>query len=883
MSCITVAFLGNEFSIPRDILTYIDLLGFTHSVQKSLVGAFVRKLKNEIQNGNVGILSDDDLTAEIQHEVGRFIAKLCDNGIFTRTVNDYLNSNKGYQAYSAVNKAALEKMKALLIQEMDSWQAGYENAMQKKESHVTGMGFSIWSSSFAHHAIYAAMQASTISKQEKEAATQYERDMSSLHSYLDSKYGGEKSKYINNVYIPNMEAALTAFTYELLDKYLTDLIANGQFDKKTLEYVDIGRSNDLLKNLNLSTNKLQVLVSAFTQCPFNSAVYMHALEYDLLDCESFHTAKLFGHDTEIIRILQSKMGGEKNNHWKLNYDNVEKLARYTGEPLRNITLKVATSIVDSYAQIVELIRNPIRCASIIGRIDDNTILTGEQVSRRETEKILTPLMHISAWDKLTQEYGHDDLLARLINLLPNPAVLSSKHEYDDYLKAHLFTALESCRIEKCKTIHSKRQEEERKREKEIELIQVATKRKKRQRNIFLCAIVCCIVFSCIVVLFVVPTMKYNTAVGLMQSGKYAEAIEVFSEIEKHKDSTDQIALCQNAILDDKYDEAVALMKAGKYAEAIEIFSEIGKHKDSAAQITLCQDAILNNKYDEAVALMNAGKYNEAIAAFTEIKTYKDSMEQINVCENAILDGKYDAAVALMTEEKYKDAYDSFVSLDGYKDSTEQALRAYQKYNLPELEKASVGSYVTFGAYEQDANTRNGKEDIEWLVLDKQDDRILVISKYGLNCVPYNEKRDDVTWEACTLRKWLNEDFLNAAFNDTEQAMIPTVTVTADKNPYYNTNPGNATQDKVFLLSILEANKYFASDSARACKPTAYAKMSGARNTNANGFCFWWMRSPGADGRIATLVGREGGISGKGTYVDDVVDGIVRPAMWIDLK
>ena len=281
MSYITVAFLGNEFTIPRDILTYLDLLDFTHSVQKSLVAAFMRKLKKEIQNDNVGILGDEDLAAEIQHEVGRFIAKLCDNGIYTRTVNDYLSNNKGYQAYSTVNKAALEKMKALLIQEMDSWQAGYENAVQKKESHVTGMGFSIWSSSFTHHAIYAAMQASTISKQEKEADAQYERDMSSLHSYLDSKYGGEKSKYINNVYIPNMEAALTSFAYELLDKYLTDLIANGQFDKKTLEYVDIGRSNDLLKNLNLSTNKLQILVSAFTQCPFNHAVYMHALEYGI--------------------------------------------------------------------------------------------------------------------------------------------------------------------------------------------------------------------------------------------------------------------------------------------------------------------------------------------------------------------------------------------------------------------------------------------------------------------------------------------------------------------------------------------------------------------------------------------------------------------------
>ena len=157
MSYITVKFIGKEYSIPQDVLTYIDLLSFTDSVQKQLFGVFVRKLKNEIAKDNIGLLGDEDLTAEIEQQVGRFIAKLCDNGIFTRTISDYLTNNKGYQLIFQVNKAALEKMKSLLIREMDEWQSGYENAVSNAESHVTGMGFSIWSSSFVNHAIYAAM------------------------------------------------------------------------------------------------------------------------------------------------------------------------------------------------------------------------------------------------------------------------------------------------------------------------------------------------------------------------------------------------------------------------------------------------------------------------------------------------------------------------------------------------------------------------------------------------------------------------------------------------------------------------------------------------------------------------------------------------------
>ena len=99
-----------------------------------------------------------------------------------------------------------------------------------------------------------------------------------------------------------------------------------------------------------------------------------------------------------------------------------------------------------------------------------------------------------------------------------------------------------------------------------------------------------------------------------------------------------------------------------------------------------------------------------------------------------------------------------------------------------MTKAAVGDTVFFGSYEQDNETSNGKEDIEWLVLAKENNRLLVVSQYGLDCQQYNTNETEVTWENCTLREWLNEDFFHAAFSDREKAMIPTVTVSADKNP-----------------------------------------------------------------------------------------------------
>ncbi len=197
-----------------------------------------------------------------------------------------------------------------------------------------------------------------------------------------------------------------------------------------------------------------------------------------------------------------------------------------------------------------------------------------------------------------------------------------------------------------------------------------------------------------------------------------------------------------------------------------------------------------------------------------------------------------------------------------------------------LSAVAVGDYVSFGSYEQDNDLTNGAEPIEWLVLEKTSDSILVISKYALDCKPYNESNESVTWETCSLRTWLNSDFLNVAFSAENQARIQAVTVSEDKNLYYGTGPGNSTQDKVFLLSIPEAETYFPTSSTRWCETTAYAKANGCY-ANKSGFCVWWLRSPGSSLRRAAYVNISGVVATGGDGVNSV-NYAVRPALWIDL-
>lgn len=330
----------------------------------------------------------------------------------------------------------------------------------------------------------------------------------------------------------------------------------------------------------------------------------------------------------------------------------------------------------------------------------------------------------------------------------------------------------------------------------------------------------------------------------------------------------------------KYNNAVNLMNAGRYEEAIVAFEAVHGYKDSATKIDNCHTAILDREYNDAISLMEGRRYTEAISAFEELDGYKDSANKISDCYTAILEGEYNDAVALADARQYEDAIAAFEALGNYKDSAKKASSVYAQYEIEELKAAIVGDYVFFGAYEQDGNTSNGKEKTEWLVLDKQGDQILVVSRYGLDCKPYEKHYEDVTWETCNIRKWLNEDFLNAAFSAEEQAFIPSTTVLADKNPDWDTNPGNDTQDKIFLLSIPEVGKYFISGDSSACTATNYATKSGVKTDG--GFCkWWWLRSPGYDQRHAAFVFEELGARSVGleVYFDLAA---VRPALWINL-
>lgn len=197
----------------------------------------------------------------------------------------------------------------------------------------------------------------------------------------------------------------------------------------------------------------------------------------------------------------------------------------------------------------------------------------------------------------------------------------------------------------------------------------------------------------------------------------------------------------------------------------------------------------------------------------------------------------------------------------------------------------IGDIVRFGSYPQDYGV-SIKKPVEWRVIDRKNDKLLLLSRYILDGKPYNLERIPTTWESSTLRKWLNAEFLNNAFTDAERARISDTDVAADRVYKSKADPGKDTCDKIFLLSISDVTApilgilgRFLSKDRRVAIGTGYAKEKGMVVAE-NGGSPWWLRSTGIDNCSACYVLFDGIVT-VSTKVDYDCGG-VRPAMWINM-
>ncbi len=311
--------------------------------------------------------------------------------------------------------------------------------------------------------------------------------------------------------------------------------------------------------------------------------------------------------------------------------------------------------------------------------------------------------------------------------------------------------------------------------------------------------------------------------------------------------------------------------------------------------TLSPEQEQEQRYLDALAKLEQKDYAGALEDLEALGDYKDAAEQITPT-------RYALALQEVENGSYPSALADFELLGDYEDASFRVsdIQRYPAY----LREAEPGSSFFFGHYEQDCDEWNGTEPIEWILLDRDGDRALLLSRYVLDSHIFHTESSHVYWETSLLRKWMNTEFLQAAFSEEEQQAILTTEVDNSGEQSlraYKLTGGKNTQDKVYCLSYAEVRNFFPDDGTRlyeddeyyeagdetlfvpyaSTAPTAYAMQQDVYHFQADN-SFWWLRSPGKEQNLALYV------NGYDQIEEDYVSGSdrhfgIRPVLWLDLN
>jgi len=214
-----------------------------------------------------------------------------------------------------------------------------------------------------------------------------------------------------------------------------------------------------------------------------------------------------------------------------------------------------------------------------------------------------------------------------------------------------------------------------------------------------------------------------------------------------------------------------------------------------------------------------------------------------------------------------------------------------------LKEAQVSDRVYFGKWLLDY--KNGKnEAIPWIVLDKDDDHMLLLSEYVLANFSYNDHHQSVTWKDSKLCRILNLYFYNEAFSRDERRLLcgrkpqDGSSWTADERQayeYYINKEGEYDEedvivhkDLVTLLTYDEVTRYMSDMSDMQAYASPVAKDQGIGNFNKDYIAPWWICTEGSNPYSAMYVEADGKIDESGKTINNSGMG-VRPAIWINLS
>lgn len=327
------------------------------------------------------------------------------------------------------------------------------------------------------------------------------------------------------------------------------------------------------------------------------------------------------------------------------------------------------------------------------------------------------------------------------------------------------------------------------------------------------------------------TKTYNYAQNKKNNAKSAEDYKVvadeFRKISSYKNSADLAAQCD--VLQVKLEKKDVVVRLSKLAITVIVI---------IAAIILSTTSPV--KYNYANICKVIGSYSTAIQTYKKLGDYKDSTEKL-------MESRYLYGLAAEKSHDYVTARKEFSAVGTYKDSDNKKVEM-EKLIILSSKKGGLVSVAGF----------------DWIIVDRYDNKALLMKKTAITGVAYNDTLETTTWESSTLRQRLNSTFINNNFSEAEIKQIALVNSAGEGNLIYGTSGGNTTLDSLFILSIKEQKKYM--------------DMGKLPKLKGNS----WLRNPGNSLESAAFLSSDGSIMNYG-YAVSSTNLVTYPCMWFNYK
>ena len=325
MGFVTVKFLGEEYQVSETINEFLSYDTLLTPMRIKVLNTATEDIKRDARlswNADTMInhihYTVDEYRKMIEDSVELLVKKLLELGVYDVTSDELL---KDVTTIADIDKIETDTFATLSeegrkIDEMQT--AGIERAYYSATSNITGSGMAFFTNSFSALTINSMVEKNIIISQAKKADKEYEEAVRNLSTSAKNALDTLYRQVMIQEFYPSIVQSVLKFCDKIMSIFLLELTARDKFDFDSVEKYDMQKADRMLKNIAQVPDKVVFLKQVFLICPFSLDVYESCLNYELLDWETFETAKYFGMGDALAEKIDLII--------KNDFKNIEKIA-----------------------------------------------------------------------------------------------------------------------------------------------------------------------------------------------------------------------------------------------------------------------------------------------------------------------------------------------------------------------------------------------------------------------------------------------------------------------------------------------------------------------------------------------------------------------------